>query len=312
MIGIQVHIHPLDGTFYLNRTKSGAIPETLRQNSYYQKEKRYLETQFSEFDHFIIDFAKSYEIDFWEKYYHDLFVSWGFHFINKNYISSRTNLLGRYCSKIWSFETPYRSLNLTNTLCIDLFLQRLNFDLETLKLSRRETVRLIQFEAYLRLSILNLLDHKKIKELQWCDIFNKEKFEINLIEIPILMSTKSSIQRLHRIKGHPHRNTSIFTQDYHLKFPTIFNALMFFYGHSVRIDASSKNLKKLSAIYLIQKKGFSVDLHSFLSKILGFDILEQIDSIFDDHFSISREYTISNIDLEIVFDKAIRDLYNPK
>lgn len=312
MIGIQVHIHPSDGTFFLNRTKSGDIPEKLRKNSYYQKEKRYLEGQSSDFEHFIIDFAESHDIDFWERYYHDLFISWGFHFINKNYLSSRTNLLGRYCSKVWSLETTYRSVNLTNTLCIESFLQRLNFDLDTLKLSRRETFRLAQFEAYFRLSTLNLLDHKRLKALQWTDIIIKEKFELNNIEIPVLMSSKSSIARLHRLCDYSPMDSPIFIQNYHLKFPTLFNALMFFYGHPLRIDLSNNTLKKLSAIYLIQKKGFAVDLHSFLSKALGIDILEDIDSIFDVHFSIGRENIISNIDHELVFDKAIRDIYNPK
>ncbi|MEO1256515.1 MAG: hypothetical protein AAFY41_16735, partial [Bacteroidota bacterium] len=93
-------------------------------------------------------------------------------------------------------ETSYRSVNLTNTLCIESFLQRLNFDLDTLKLSRRETFRLAQFEAYFRLSVLNLLDHKRLKALQWTDIIIKEKFELNNIEIPVLMSSKSSIARL--------------------------------------------------------------------------------------------------------------------
>lgn len=311
MIGIQVHIHPFDGTFFLNRTRSGAIPETLKKNSYYQKEKRYLEVEFSKFDHFIIDFAKSYEIDFWEQYYHDLFISWGFHFINKNYISNRTNLLGKYCTKIWSFDTHYRSLNLTNTLDIDLFIRRLNFDIETLKLSRRENVRLNQFEAYFRLSILNLLGHKRLKEIRWRDVLSNEKFELNLIEIPILMGSKSSIERLHRIKGNPHRDTPIFTQDYYLRFPTLFNALMFFYGYSLRIDHSDSSLKKLSAIYLIQKKGFSIDLHFFLSKVLGIDILEDIEILLEHHFDTNRDNMISNLDLETVFDKAIRDLYIP-
>ncbi|NQZ79001.1 MAG: hypothetical protein HRT61_23220, partial [Ekhidna sp.] len=294
-----------------NRTSNGSIPEALRKNSYYQREKRYLETEFSQFDHFIIDFAKSYEIDFWERYYYDLFVSWGFQFINKNYLSNRTNLLGRYCTTVWGLDTHYRSLNLKNTLEIDSFIRRLNFDLETLKLSKRETVRLIQFEAYFRLSILNLLDHKRLKEIHWRDILNEEKFKLNLIEIPILMSSKSSIERLHRIKGHPHIDTPIFTQNYNLRFPTFFNALMFFYGYSLRIDHPDSSLKKLSAIYLIQKKGFSVDLHSFLSKVLGFDILEDIEIIFEHHLSTDSDNFISNFDLELVFDEAIKENYKP-
>ncbi|MEO1254223.1 MAG: hypothetical protein AAFY41_04940, partial [Bacteroidota bacterium] len=116
----------------------------------------------------------------------------------------------------------------------------------------------------------------------------------------------------HRLCDYSPINSPIFIQNYHLKFPTLFNALMFFYGYPLRIDLSNYTLKKLSAIYLIQKKGFSVDLHSFLSKVLGFDILEDIDSIFDVHFSIGRENIVSNIDHELVFDKAIRDIYNPK
>lgn len=127
MIGIQVHIHPSNGTFYIKRTKNGGMPKELSNFKYYQRETRSLQHKGSKFDDFLIDFASVDKIEFWEEFYYDLFRSWGFIFIHKNFIENRSTLFVRYFSNLFNNYYDYElPIILTNPLCLDDLAPSLN------------------------------------------------------------------------------------------------------------------------------------------------------------------------------------------
>lgn len=313
MIGIQVHIHPSDGTFFIKRTRNGGVSLSLRKLRYFRKEEFKLQEVGKSFIHFLIDFAKEEEVEFWEKYYHDLFISWGFTFIHKNFIQSRSSLLKQYFFRLIDVDSHLtQPIVFTNPISLEHFYSKLNLDMESLIMNHNQRLFLNQFRLMYVLCFFNLLNFSSAKHLKWKDILHSDNITVNLVKIPVLRRTKIALSRLYSIESSPDIEKKIFKPSFTKKFSLLFNGLMFFYGFSLRINSSYQTIGRLAAIYLIQKKGFSVDLHSFLSKILGYELIDEIDHLFIDHLCYGSENQHLTISEDSVFEECITDLYSPK
>ncbi|WP_462251182.1 hypothetical protein [Ekhidna sp.] len=313
MIGIQVHIHPTDGTFFIKRTRNGGIPPSLRKFRYFKREELKLQEVGNNFIHFLIDFANEEEVEFWEKYYHDLFISWGFTFIHKNFIQNRSSLLKQYFFRLLDVSPHLtQPIVFTNPISLDNLYSKLNLDMESLIMNYNQRLFLNQFRLMYALCFFNLLKFNAAKHIKWKDILHSDHITINLVKVPVLRRTKIALSNLYSIESSPDVEQKIFKPSFTEKFSLLFNGLMFFYGYPLRIDSSSKTIGRLASIYLIQKKGFSVDLHSFLSKVLGYELIDEIDNLFIDHLCYGYENQNLIASEDSVFEECITELYSPK
>lgn len=282
MIGILILIvEPEDEILFIGTTKTGYILPRIRTTRSYRLLLENL-PEGSSIINWEIDFVPDEEANFWLTFYSDLLKSWGFslfEFEKDGYFNMEADaqFLSRFHKMVTSHSFISSCANAYNADHLELLIQDIDFYIKNGRLLKYQIKELLQFELLFSLTIYNGVSPTEINKLTWDDLLNQDKIKVAGIEIPLLKRCRYLATELNSIWKR-NKDKKVFpSPKINKRFPEQFNSLMIFFGLDCRLSHNSDATKQHFASYWLRKRGYSYELHKFLSFLLDTNMYELLD-----------------------------------